>query len=116
MIYKKETNASMKIKNHCLLPSIFSNLGVYSFLEAELKFNRLYSYDILTVYVPWTMIIAISWSSFWIDPKGPSSVARFMIVTICLLYASYDAAKLNTEKLPKVSYTKMIDVWTGVRK
>ena len=61
------------------------------------------------------MIIVISWSSFWIDPKGPSSAARFMIVTICLLYASYDASKLNS-KLPKVAYTKMIDVWTGVRK
>ena len=84
-------------------------------MEAELKFNRLYSYEILTVYVPWTMIIVISWSSFWIDPKGPSSAARFMIVTICLLYASYDASKLNS-KLPKVAYTKMIDVWTGVRK
>ena len=106
----------MQVKTSLILTKYLSNLGVYSVLEAELKFNRHYFYDVLTVYVPWTMIIVISWSSFWIDPKGPSSAARFMIVTICLLYASYDAAKLNAEKLPKVSYTKMIDVWTGVRK
>ena len=61
------------------------------------------------------MIIVISWSSFWIDPKGPSSVVRFIIVTICLFYSSYNGWMLNSEKLPKVSYTKMIDVWTGVR-
>ena len=109
-------NSSIKAPTSLILTYYLSNLGVYSVLEAELKFNRNYFYDVLTVYVPWTMIIVLSWSSFWIDPKGPSSVARFMIVTICLLYASYDAAKLNSEKLPKVSYTKMIDVWTGVRK
>ena len=67
----------------------------------------------LCIYVPWMMVIIISWSSFWIDPKGASGVARFMIVLVCLFYASWDASKLNN-KAPKVSYTKMIDVWTGV--
>ena len=84
-------------------------------MEAVITLDRDYSYDVLTVYVPYMMVIIISWTSFWIDPKGPSGVVRFMIVTICLFYSSYNGWMLNSEKLPKVSYTKMIDVWTGVR-
>jgi len=91
-----------------------TSTGTYSVLAADFVFNRHYSYDVLTIYVPWIMIIVISWSSFWIDPKGPSSVVRFMIVTICLFYSSYNGWILSSEKLPKVSYTKMIDVWTGI--
>ena len=82
-------------------------------MEVIITFNRLYQFDLLTIYVPWTMLIIIGWSSFWIDSKGPNNAVRFMIVLACLLYASHSASVLN-ERFPKVMYTKMVDVWTGV--
>jgi hypothetical protein len=69
----------------------------------------------MVIYVPWLMLIIIGWSSFFIDPKGSNSVVRFMIVLVCLIYASHSASVLN-EKFPKADYTKMVDVWTGVNK
>lgn len=92
---------------------VITSTGVYSVLAADLTFNRQYMFDFLTIYVPWIMVIVVSWSSFWIDPKGPSGVVRFMIVFICLLWSSNDASKLN-QRIPYLIATKMIDVWTGV--
>ena len=89
-------------------------IATYSCLSAGLTLNRSFKYDLLTVYVPLVMILTISWLAFWINPReGSNNLSRVFIVVLCVLYASSLAEKLNS-RLPRVEYTKAIDVWTGV--
>ena len=44
--------------------------GEYSCLQVDLVFARELSFYIITIYVPTTMIVFVSWFSFWIDHKA----------------------------------------------
>ncbi len=64
----------------------------------------------LQIYIPSSLIVVISWVSFWFN-RG-ASVARVnlgvtTVLTMTTLIASTNAA------LPKVSYVKSIDVYLG---
>ena len=87
--------------------------GKYSCVAANFYFSRDPSYDTMTVYVPLVMLVIMSWLPFWIDPHGVNNVTRFLVSFGCLIFTSYCAARVNA-KMPVVTYTKAIDVWTGV--
>ena len=44
--------------------------GAYSCLRVELLFVRQLSFFVVTVYVPCTMTVSVSWMSFWLDHKA----------------------------------------------
>jgi len=85
--------------------------GTYSCLRVKLLFARQLSFFIVTVYVPCSMTVSVSWMSFWLDHKAvPARVA--LGVTTLLAMSTTQASIQNS--LPPVAYTKAIDVWTGV--
>ena len=101
--------------------------GEYSCLRVDLLFARQLSFFLVTVYVPFSMTLSVSWMSFWLDHKavsGQSSLAKrndlvFQVparvalgVTTLLAMSTTQASIQNS--LPPVAYTKAIDVWSGV--
>ena len=86
-------------------------LGEYSCLKVELIFKREFSYYLITIYVPCCMLVIVSWVSFWLDQNAIP--ARVSLGVTTLLTMSTQASGINAQ-LPPVSYTKAIDVWTGV--
>jgi len=85
--------------------------GEYSCLQVDLTFARQLSFFIVTVYIPCSMTVSVSWLSFWLDHKAvPARVA--LGVTTLLAMSTTQASIQNS--LPPVAYTKAIDVWSGV--
>jgi len=90
---------------------VITATGAYSCLRVELLFARQLSFFVVTVYVPCTMTVSVSWMSFWLDHKAvPARVA--LGVTTLLAMSTTQASIQNS--LPPVAYTKAIDVWSGV--
>lgn len=92
-------------------PLPLSLSGEYSCLKVELIFKREFSYYLITIYVPCCMLVIVSWVSFWLDQNAIP--ARVSLGVTTLLTMSTQASGINAQ-LPPVSYTKAIDVWTGV--
>ena len=46
--------------------------GAYSCLRVRLLFARQLSFFLVTVYVPCSMTVSVSWMSFWLDHKAVS--------------------------------------------
>ena len=89
-------------------------------------FARQLSFFLVTVYVPCSMTVSVSWMSFWLDHKAVSGnplstrnkfvfqvPARVALGVTTLLAMSTTQASIQNS-LPPVAYTKAIDVWSGV--
>ena len=91
-------------------------------------FARQLSFFIVTVYVPCSMTVSVSWMSFWLDHKAVSMIIYHILIThqpthqvparvalgvTTLLAMSTTQASIQNS-LPPVAYTKAIDVWSGV--
>ncbi|UMM41923.1 hypothetical protein L5515_017961 [Caenorhabditis briggsae] len=61
-------------------------------------------------YVPTTLIVVISWFSFWLDVEAVPARVSLAITTLLTLSTQANAARMA---LPEVSYMKAIDVWMG---
>jgi len=84
--------------------------GNYSRLACEIQFTRSIGYYLIQIYIPSSMIVIISWVSFWINRGAtPARVGLGVttVLTMTTLMTSTNAA------LPKVSYIKSIDVYLG---
>jgi len=90
---------------------VITATGEYSCLQVDLMFARQLSFFVVTIYVPCSMTVTVSWFSFWLDHKAvPARVA--LGVTTLLAMSTTQASIQNS--LPPVAYTKAIDVWSGV--
>ncbi|XP_043232513.1 glutamate-gated chloride channel-like isoform X1 [Amphibalanus amphitrite] len=88
-----------------------TNTGEYSCLTVDLLFKREFSYYLIQIYVPCCMLVIVSWVSFWLDQNAVP--ARVSLGVTTLLTMATQTSGINAA-LPPVSYTKAIDVWTGV--
>jgi hypothetical protein len=57
---------------HNLIKTLYF-LGEYSCLQVDLMFARQLSFFVVTIYVPCSMTVTVSWFSFWLDHKAVSS-------------------------------------------
>jgi Neurotransmitter-gated ion-channel transmembrane region len=67
-------------------------------------------YYLIQIYIPSSLIVIISWVSFWLNRNAtPARVALGVttVLTMTTLMSSTNAA------LPKISYVKSIDVYLG---
>lgn len=88
--------------------SIVVVLGNYSRLACELYFVRSVGYYVIHIYVPSSLIVVLSWVSFWLHrDAAPARVALGVttVLTMTTLISSTNAA------LPKISYLKSVDVY-----
>ncbi|XP_046997363.1 glutamate-gated chloride channel isoform X4 [Schistocerca americana] len=88
-----------------------TNTGEYSCLKVDLLFKREFSYYLIQIYIPCCMLVIVSWVSFWLDQSAIP--ARVSLGVTTLLTMATQTSGINAS-LPPVSYTKAIDVWTGV--
>ncbi|KAI1289887.1 Glutamate-gated chloride channel [Halotydeus destructor] len=88
-----------------------TNTGEYSCIRVDLIFRREFSYYLIQIYIPCIMLVIVSWVSFWLDPNAIP--ARVSLGVTTLLTMATQISGINAS-LPPVSYTKAIDVWTGV--
>uniref|UniRef100_A0A1I7SA22 Ig-like domain-containing protein n=1 Tax=Bursaphelenchus xylophilus TaxID=6326 RepID=A0A1I7SA22_BURXY len=87
-----------------------TNTGTYSCLRTVLTLKRQFSYYLLQLYIPSTMLVIVSWVSFWLPRTAVP--ARVTLGVTTLLTMTTQASGINA-KLPPVSYSKAIDIWTG---
>ncbi|XP_063590496.1 gamma-aminobutyric acid receptor subunit beta-like [Penaeus indicus] len=84
--------------------------GNYSRLLCEIMFVRSMGYYLIQIYIPSSLIVVISWVSFWLNRSAtPARVSLGVttVLTMTTLMSSTNAA------LPKISYVKSIDVYLG---
>lgn len=87
-----------------------TNTGSYGCLRMNLLLKRQFSYYLVQLYAPTTMIVIVSWVSFWIDLH--STAGRVALGVTTLLTMTTMQSAINA-KLPPVSYVKVVDVWLG---
>merc|ERR1719305_668181 len=85
--------------------------GNYSRLLADIQFDRAIGYYMIQVYIPSSLIVVMSWVSFWLNrgaapARGGLGVTT--VLTMTTLINSVNAA------LPKISYMKSIDIYLFV--
>lgn len=85
--------------------------GTYGCIKAKFLFKRSYSYYQIQIYIPTSMMVILSWLTFWIDREV--LIARALMALMTLLTMATQVAHFNT-LVPTVNYTKALDVWTGV--
>ncbi|KAK0407506.1 hypothetical protein QR680_019229 [Steinernema hermaphroditum] len=84
--------------------------GVWSCVTAEFYVKREITHHVMQSYVPTTLIVVISWFSFWLDVEAVPARVSLAITTLLTLSTQANAARMA---LPEVSYMKAIDVWMG---
>ena len=86
--------------------SLLFNLGNHSSLVANFRMKRRIGYFLIDTYVPSTIIVIISWISFWINPDTAPARVALGITTVLTMTTLISSARAS---LPKVSYVKAID-------
>ena len=84
----------------------FVALGNHSSLVAIFTMKRRIGYFLIDTYVPSTIIVIISWISFWINPDTAPARVALGITTVLTMTTLISSARAS---LPKVSYVKAID-------
>uniref|UniRef100_A0A914EHW0 Neurotransmitter-gated ion-channel transmembrane domain-containing protein n=1 Tax=Acrobeloides nanus TaxID=290746 RepID=A0A914EHW0_9BILA len=84
--------------------------GTWSCVTAEFFVKREITHHVMQSYVPTTLIVVISWFSFWLDVEAVVARVSLAITTLLTLSTQSNAARMA---LPEVSYMKAIDVWMG---
>ncbi|XP_059163149.1 glycine receptor subunit alpha-2-like [Physella acuta] len=82
--------------------------GNHSCLQAEFHLARNIGFYMVQMYIPSVLIVMLSWISFWLNVNsvpGRVSLGLLTVLTMTTQSSNVNAA------LPKVSYTKAIDVW-----
>lgn len=83
----------------------YTNLGV------NITFSRLLTSSLLTIYIPSTLIVTLSWVSFWIDVNGiPGRISLGIMSILTIITQILDIRK----NMPPVSYVTAIDIWLFV--
>ncbi|XP_077483290.1 glycine receptor subunit alphaZ1-like [Amblyomma americanum] len=85
-------------------------IGEYSCLRAELNLKRSIGHHLVQSYLPSTLIVVVSWVSFWLDVDAIP--ARITLGVTTLLTISSESSDHQANLAP-VSYVKALDVWMG---
>ncbi|KAK8748389.1 hypothetical protein OTU49_016117, partial [Cherax quadricarinatus] len=86
------------------------HIGNYSCLQAVFDLRRNIGYHLVQSYLPTSLIVVVSWVSFWLDVDAiPSRVTLGVttLLTVCSESTSF------RDKMPTVSYVKALDIWMG---
>ncbi|KAH7731212.1 GABA-gated chloride channel receptor [Aphelenchoides avenae] len=91
--------------------TISLSTGNYSRLSAYFTFKRNIGFYLIQIYFPSSLIVIISWVSFWLNREATQ--ARVAIGVTTVLTQTTLMTSTNAS-LPKVSYVKSLDIFLGV--
>ena len=87
-----------------------TNTGAYGYLEASFRMCRDPNYYYIMVYIPCCMLVIVSYLAFWVKDK----YTKYLIALAALFVSAVMISFVNISSMPRTSYTKAIDVWTGI--
>ncbi|KAH1022687.1 glycine receptor subunit alpha-4 [Dendroctonus ponderosae] len=82
--------------------------GNFSRLVVLLKFERQIGHHLIQTFAPSTLVVVLSWFSFWLDLDAIP--ARVTLLVTCLLTLVTMFTGLRTD-IPAVAYVKALDLW-----
>lgn len=85
--------------------------GEYTVLEVSIMFERKTGFFLTRLYIPFLLLVAISWVSFWIPAK---MIALRLSLLLVILYIMTNIASGISDYQPPASYAKGSDVWIAV--
>ncbi|KAI1722739.1 neurotransmitter-gated ion-channel ligand binding domain-containing protein [Ditylenchus destructor] len=86
-------------------------VGVWSCATAEFIVDRMLMHHIIQSFLPSSLIVMISWFSFWLDVESVPGRVSLSITTLLTLATQNSAERMT---LPQSSYVKASDVFGGV--
>lgn len=115
-------NASVGLDNRLSLPQFkvvghrqetkieSLSTGNYSRLVAEIQFTRSLGFYLIQIYIPASLIVVISWVSFWLHRNATPARVSLGVTTVLTMTTLMSS---TNSQLPKISYVKSIDVFLG---
>ncbi|XP_030745367.1 glycine receptor subunit alpha-2 [Sitophilus oryzae] len=82
--------------------------GNYSRLVVFFKFERQIGHHLIQTFAPSTLVVVLSWFSFWLDLDAIPG--RITLLVTCLLTLVTMFTGLRTD-IPAVAYVKALDLW-----
>ncbi|NP_001161557.1 glycine receptor alpha 3 subunit-like protein precursor [Saccoglossus kowalevskii] len=82
--------------------------GNFSALELHYTLHRKLGYYIISTFLPSSLLVVLSWVSFWINPEAAPARVALCITTVLTITTMAIAVR---DDLPKVSYVTAVDVW-----
>lgn len=80
-------------------------------LSVKLQIKRQYGYFLTQIFIPFLILVAVSWLSLWLDARAVTlRLSLIMILLFMMMFLAIGVQPL----LPAASYTKAIDIWIAV--
>jgi Neurotransmitter-gated ion-channel ligand binding domain/Neurotransmitter-gated ion-channel transmembrane region len=86
----------------------FSKFGPIAEARFVIVVKRKYRYYLWKIFLPLLLMVSLSWTVYWIDPKDLNSQVQISITTILTVIAFAFSISLS---LPKVPYLTFIDAF-----
>ena len=77
-------------------------LGTWSCVTAEFFVKREITHHVMQSYVPTTLIVVISWFSFWLDVEAVPARVSLAITTLLTLSTQANAARMALPEVRKL--------------
>ncbi|XP_078608593.1 glycine receptor subunit alpha-3-like [Branchiostoma floridae x Branchiostoma japonicum] len=83
--------------------------GLSCFTSGQIRFAlvRRFNYHLVQTYGPTLTTVAMSWTSFWVNPEVVPARVSLNVVTVLTMLTQ----TRKVEYFPEVSYVRAIDVW-----
>ena len=94
---------------HSILSSM-QTTGNYSRLICDIQFSRSLGFYLIQIYIPASLIVVISWVSFWLHRNATPARVSLGVTTVLTMTTLMSS---TNSQLPKISYVKSIDVFLG---
>ncbi|XP_023240277.1 glycine receptor subunit alpha-4-like [Centruroides sculpturatus] len=82
--------------------------GSFSYLAVHFTFIRRLTGNIINVYVPSSLVVVLSWLSFWLDVNSVPARITLGVTSILTLITQVVQSRSYS---PPVNYVKALDIW-----
>ncbi|CAJ0596814.1 unnamed protein product [Cylicocyclus nassatus] len=104
--------AHFSIGDHYHIERVISlSTGNYSRLSAYFTFKRNLGFYLIQIYFPSSLIVVISWVSFWLNREAVQARVAIGVTTVLTMTTLMTSTNAS---LPKVSYVKSLDIFLGM--
>ncbi|VDM98333.1 unnamed protein product [Thelazia callipaeda] len=103
--------AHFTIGDHTHVERVISlSTGNYSRLSTYFTFKRNIGFYLIQIYFPSSLIVVISWVSFWLNRDATQARVAIGVTTVLTMTTLMTSTNAT---LPKVSYVKSLDIFLG---